>query len=78
MSEHHSQKHCTFVSVSDYLTSLNGHKTDCLYDLVMAETERGLITAVLEWHKGNRSKTAETLGITRTTLRTKMNKLNIK
>lgn len=78
MSEHHSQKQCTYVAVREYLDSLSGHDTDGLYDLVLAETERGMIKAVLEWHKGNRSKTAQTLGITRTTLRTKMRKLNLK
>ncbi len=78
MNDHHSQKHCTYMAVCDYLESLSGHDTDGLYDLVLAETERGMIKAVLEWHKGNRSKTAATLGITRTTLRTKMNKLKIR
>ncbi|MCX7544531.1 helix-turn-helix domain-containing protein [Marinicella gelatinilytica] len=78
MSDHHCQKHCTYMAVNEYLESLSGHDTDGLYDLVLAETERGMIKAVLEWHKGNRSKTADTLGITRTTLRTKMRNLNIK
>ncbi len=78
MNDHHSQKHCTYMAVCEYLESLSGHDTDGLYDLVLAETERGMIKAVLEWHKGNRSKTAQTLGITRTTLRTKMRKLKIK
>ncbi len=72
-----NQKAFTRESVRMYLESLNGHSTNCLYDLVIDETEKGMITEVLNWCKGNRSKAAEILGITRTTLRNKMRKLNI-
>lgn len=73
----HNQKAFTRDSVRQYLESLNGHKTNHLYDLVIAETERGMIQEVLKWCDGNRSKSADMLGITRTTLRNKMRKLNI-
>lgn len=74
----HNQKAMTRESVRIYLESLNGHSTNCLYDLVIAETEKGMILEVLKWCKGNRTQAAEILGITRTTLRNKMRKLNIK
>lgn len=74
----HNQKTITRESVRIYLESLNGHSTNCLYDLVIQETEKGMIVEVLDWCKGNRSKAAEILGITRTTLRNKMRKLKIK
>lgn len=73
----HSQKNMTRESVRVYLESLNGHSTNRLYDLVIEETEKGMILEVLKWCKGNRSKAADTLGITRTTLRNKMRKLKI-
>jgi Fis family transcriptional regulator len=73
----HSQKKFTRESVRRYLESLNGHKPNHLYDLVIEETERGMITEVLKWCKGNRTNAADMLGITRTTLRNKMRKLNI-
>jgi Fis family transcriptional regulator len=73
-----NQKAITRESVRIYLESLNGHTTNCLYDLVIEETEKGMILEVLKWCKGNRSKAAEILGITRTTLRNKMRKLRIK
>ena len=72
-----NQKAFTRESVRMYLESLNGHSTNCLYDLVIDETEKGMIMEVLKWCKGNRSKAADILGITRTTLRNKMRKLNI-
>ncbi|MGJ8663566.1 MAG: helix-turn-helix domain-containing protein [Marinicella sp.] len=73
----HNQKAFTRESVRMYLESLNGHSTNRLYDLVVEETEKGMILEVLKWCKGNRSKAADILGITRTTLRNKMRKLKI-
>ncbi|WP_223788015.1 helix-turn-helix domain-containing protein [Marinicella meishanensis] len=73
----HNQKAFTRESVRTYLESLNGHSTNCLYDLVIDETEKGMILEVLNWCQGNRSKAADILGITRTTLRNKMRKLKI-
>lgn len=78
MSERqHNQKAFTRESVRRYLESLNGHQANHLYDLVIEETERGMILEVLKWVKGNKSNAAEILGITRTTLRNKMRKLKI-
>ncbi len=73
----HNQKAFTRESVRLYLESLNGHNINHLYDLVIKETEKGMIIEVLAWCQGNRSKAAELLGITRTTLRNKMRKLNL-
>ena len=72
-----NQRNFTRESVRRYLESLNGHATNRLYDLVIEETERGMIVEVLHWCRGNRSKAADLMGITRTTLRNKMRKLNI-
>ncbi len=72
-----NQKAFTRDSVRRYLESLNGHKANQLYDLVIEETERGMILEVLKWCRGNRSNAADILGITRTTLRNKMRKLKI-
>lgn len=74
-----SQKGCTQRAVHHYLESLNGHDTvtNDLYDLVIAETEKGMISEVLNWCAGNQSKAALLLGITRTTLRNKIRKLGL-
>jgi Fis family transcriptional regulator len=76
-NDQYNQKAFTREAVRRYLESLNGHKTNHLYDLVIEETERGMILEVLKWCKGNRTNAAELLGITRTTLRNKMRKLKI-
>ena len=72
-----NQRNFTQESVRAYLESLNGHATHCLYDLVMSETEKGLISEVLLWCKGNQSQAASILGMTRTTLRNKIRKHQI-
>ncbi len=78
-SEGQSQRGCTQRAVHSYLENLNGHETTTndLYDLVIAETEKGMLTEVLEWCGGNQSKAAVLLGITRTTLRNKIRKLGL-
>lgn len=73
-----SQKGATLRTVNCYLDNLNGnHVVNDLYDLVIAETEKGLIAAVLSHCEGNQSKAATLLGITRTTLRNKIRKLGL-
>ncbi len=74
MKQSINQRQFTAQSVTEYLESLNGHKACQLYNLVINETEKGLIKAVIEWAEGNQSKAAEMLGITRTTLRNKIRK----
>ena len=48
-----------------------------LFDDVIEEVERHLISMVLEQCNGNQTETAKRLGITRTTVRSKVNKLRI-
>ncbi len=72
-----SQKGYTQKTVKHYLENINGHSINNLYDLVIGETEKGMITVVLSYCDGNQSKAAEILGITRTTLRNKIQKLKL-
>lgn len=48
-----------------------------LYKRILNEVERPLISCILKAADGNKAKTAEVLGITRNTLRKKMDELNI-
>ena len=48
-----------------------------VYDVIIQHVERQLITQVLEFTQGNQVEAANILGITRTTLRTKIKKLGI-
>ncbi len=67
----------TRESVRAYLEAINHHHNGQLYDLVIAEVERGMIKEVLIWCNGNKTRACEALGITRTTLRNKIRKLSI-
>lgn len=51
--------------------------TDCLYDETIEAIERKLITQVLKSTDGNQGEASKLLGITRTTLRSKIKKLGI-
>jgi two-component system nitrogen regulation response regulator GlnG len=51
--------------------------TSTLYDDVMARVERKVIAAALRKANGNQVGASQTLGVTRTTLRSKMQKLGI-
>lgn len=76
-NEEYCQRACTEQTVKQYLRSVDGHYSNDLYDLVIQETEKGMISIVLTWCHGNQSKAAKILGITRTTLRSKIRKLGI-
>jgi len=64
----------TRQTVKKYLQNLKGHQAKNLYDFVIDQIEKGIILEVLEFTNGNRTQTAEILGITRTTLRNKIRK----
>ena len=51
-----------------YFANLNGHKPGDLYQLVIGEVERPLLSAVLAYTKGNQSEAAEILGISQRAL----------
>ncbi|MCF6287734.1 MAG: Fis family transcriptional regulator [Proteobacteria bacterium] len=61
-------------TVNQYLQNLNGHQAENLHDFIITEIEKGLILEVLEFTNNNFTKTANILGVTRTTLRNKINK----
>lgn len=66
---------CDRVSrtVRRYLSDLdNAECPEGLYDMVLAEVERPLLQEVMNWHGGNQSRAAATLGINRATLRKKL------
>lgn len=60
---------CVEDAVRNYLEQLGDTPTSSLYALVMAETERPLLRAVMEHCRGNQSQAARLLGISRGKLR---------
>jgi Fis family transcriptional regulator, factor for inversion stimulation protein len=59
-------------TVSRYLEQLNGHEIVGLHAMVMGEVEKPLLQAALEHSGYNQSKAAKALGLSRSTLRKKM------
>ena len=59
-------------SLENYLSRLNGQFPDNLYELILAEVEAPLMEAVMEYTKGNQSRAAIVLGLSRGTLRKKL------
>jgi Fis family transcriptional regulator len=56
-----------------YLQQLNGHdEVSELYAMVMAEVEKPMLEAALEYTGYNQSKAAKALGLSRSTLRKKL------
>jgi Fis family transcriptional regulator len=64
-------------ALSDYFTSLNGHRPAHLYDLVLREVEEPLFRVVLNYAQGNQSRAAGILGINRGTLRKKLKQFGL-
>lgn len=64
-------------ALSEYFTSLNGHRPAHLYDLVLREVEEPLFRVVLDYAEGNQSRAAGILGINRGTLRKKLKQFGL-
>lgn len=65
-------RQCVEDVMTSYFEKLEGHPTDDLYKMVMAEVEEPLFRSVMEYTRGNQSKASELLGINRGTLRKKL------
>jgi Fis family transcriptional regulator, factor for inversion stimulation protein len=60
-----------------FLEDMGQCQTESLYQTLLAEVEPPLIEEVLRYTHGNQSQTARILGITRNTLRAKLNRYDI-
>ncbi len=58
--------------IDEYLVQLEGHDPASLYQLVLEQVEYSLFEKVLSHAKGNRSRAANMLGLSRGTLRQKL------
>lgn len=59
-------------ALENYFVQLKGQVPSNLYELVLAEVEVPLIQAVMEFTRGNQSRAAILLGLSRGTLRKKL------
>ena len=65
-------------SLERYFKDMDGEKPTSIYDMVLKNIEKPMIETVLGKAAGNQSLAAEMLGVTRNTLRKKMQQLRIK
>lgn len=63
---------CVREALETYFEQLDGHQAANLYQLVMGEMERPLLQTVMEHTRGNQTRAAALLGISRSTLRKKL------
>ncbi|MGP4712903.1 helix-turn-helix domain-containing protein [uncultured Psychrobacter sp.] len=63
--------------VRQYFVTLGDDIPTDLYELILKEVERPLLSVVLEQTRGNQSKCAQILGLNRGTLRKKLKTHNL-
>jgi Fis family transcriptional regulator len=68
---------CVRSALRFYLENMADHDVTGLYSLVMEEVERPLFETVLNHAKGNLSHASRMLGMTRSTLRKRLNDYGI-
>ena len=59
-------------TVEQYFIQLNGYDTNGLHAMVISEVEKPLIEATLEYCGHNQTKASKILGLSRSTLRKKL------
>ncbi len=64
-------------TVEQFLNDMGDTPPDNLYDVLISEIEKPLIETVLAQTAGNQSKSAQILGITRATLRNRIQRYQI-
>ncbi len=64
-------------TVEHYFSQLNGHDTSDLHAMVISEVEKPLISSALEYCGHNQTKAAKILGLSRSTLRKKIELYNL-
>ena len=65
-------RECVRDALRTYFQKMEGHDVHGLYQLIMAEVEAPLLQSVMEHTRGNQTRAASTLGISRSTLRKKL------
>jgi Fis family transcriptional regulator len=68
-------RHYVQQNLENYFSTLDGHKPADLYNMVLKEMEIPLLQAVLQYTNNNQSEAATILGISRGTLRKKIQTL---
>lgn len=64
-------------AIAQYFSNLEGEPANNIYELVLTQVERPLLTSVMQHANNNQSKAALWLGISRNTLRKLLEKYKI-
>ena len=64
-------------SLDDYFRRLDGEPPHGVYDMVIGQVERALLSSMLERSNGNQTHAADMLGLNRNTLRAKLAKYKL-
>ena len=64
-------------SLDDYFKRLDGEPPHGVYDMVITQVERVLLSSMLERSNGNQTHAADMLGLNRNTLRAKLAKYKL-
>ena len=78
MSRSNELADCVKRSLERYFKDMDGEKPTSIYEMVLKNIEKPMIETVLGKAAGNQSLAAQMLGVTRNTLRKKMQQLRIK
>ena len=78
MSRPNELADCVKRSLERYFKDMDGEKPTSIYEMVLKNIEKPMIETVLGKAEGNLSLAAGMLGVTRNTLRKKMQQLRIK
>jgi Fis family transcriptional regulator len=68
---------CVRHAVDAYFKNLNGHSCEGLYAMLLSEVEKPLLESVMQHTGSNQSRSAEVLGISRSTMRKKLKQYHI-
>jgi Fis family transcriptional regulator len=63
---------CVSQALDGYFSQLGGEDTSNLYQLVLSEVERPMLESVMTYVSGSRTRAARILGMSRGTLRKKL------
>jgi len=65
-------------SLDDYFQRLDGEQPHHIYDMVICNVERSLLSLIMHRTGGNQTHAADMLGLNRNTLRSKLSKYGIR